>query len=59
MQQWFRYSDSAIEEALHDIPLLRRFVGLDAVEDVMPDESTILRFRYLLEIHELAAVIFS
>lgn len=39
MQQWFGYSDPAMEEALHDIPLLRQFAGLDAFEDVMPDES--------------------
>jgi len=60
MQQWFGYSDPAMEEALHDdIPLLRRFAGLDAFEDVMPDESTILRFRHLLEQHELAVAIFA
>ena len=59
MQQWFGYSDPAMEEALHDIPLLRRFAGLDAFEDVMPDESTILRFRHLLEKHDLAAALFA
>ncbi len=59
MQQWFGYSDPAMEEALQDIPLLRRFAGLDAFEDVMPDESTILRFRHLLEQHDLAAAIFA
>lgn len=59
LQQWFGYSDPAMEEALHDIPLLRQFAGLDAFEDVMPDESTILRFRHLLEEHDLAAAIFA
>ena len=59
MQQWFGYSDPAMEEALHDIPLLRQFAGLDAFEDVMPDESTILRFRHLLEQHELAVALFA
>ena len=59
MQQWFGYSDPAMEEALHDVPLLRRFAGLDAFEDVMPDESTILRFRHLLEQHDLATAIFA
>ncbi len=53
MQQWFNYSDQAMKEALHDIPLLRQFAGLDSFEDVMPDESTILRFRHLLEQNEL------
>jgi len=54
MQQWFGYSDPAMEDALHDVPLLPRFFGLYAFEDVMPDESTILRFRHLLEQNELA-----
>ena len=59
LQQWFGYSDPAMEETLHDVPLLRRFAGLDAFEDAMPDESTILRFRHLLEQHELAALLFA
>lgn len=54
MQHWFGYSDPAMEEALHDIPVLRQFAGLDAFEEVMPDESTILRFRHLLEANKLA-----
>ena len=49
MQQWFAYSDPAMEEALHDIPLVRRFAGLDAAVEGMPDETTILKFRHLLE----------
>ncbi|MBT9519346.1 MAG: IS5 family transposase [Dechloromonas sp.] len=59
MLQWFGYSDPAMEEALHDVPMLRQFAGLDAFEDVMPDESTILRFRHLLEKHDLAVAIFA
>ncbi|MCL2346065.1 MAG: IS5 family transposase [Desulfobulbus sp.] len=59
LQQWFGYSDPAMEEALHDVPLLRQFAGLDAFEDVMPDESTLLRFRHLLEKHDLAVAIFA
>lgn len=55
MQQWFGYADPAMEEALHDIPLLRRFAGLDAGTDTMPDETTILNFRHLLETHGLSA----
>ena len=51
MQQWFAYSDPAMEEALHDFPLLRRFAGLDATVEGMPDETTILKFRHLLERH--------
>jgi IS5 family transposase len=54
MQLWFTYSDPAMEEALHDIPVLRRFAGLDVGEDAMPDETTILKFRHRLERHGLA-----
>ena len=54
MQQWFGLSDPAMEEALHDVPLYREFAGLDAGASRMPDESTILRFRHLLERHELS-----
>ena len=59
MQQWFNYSDAAMEEALHDIPLLRRFAGLDAGSDTLPDETTILNFRHLLQTHRLSARIFA
>jgi IS5 family transposase len=59
MQQWFGYSDPAMEEALHDMPLLREFAGLDAGEDAMPDETTILKFRRLLERHQLAQTLFN
>ncbi len=58
MQQWFGYSDPAMEEALHDMPMLREFAGLDAGEDAMPDETTILKFRRLLETHRLAQSLF-
>jgi IS5 family transposase len=54
MQQWFGLSDPAMEEALHDIPLYREFAGLDAGLSRMPDESTILRFRHVLESHKLS-----
>ena len=54
MQQWFTLSDPAMEEALHDTPLLREFAGLDSWTTRLPDETTILRFRHLLEKHKLA-----
>ena len=54
VQQWFNLSDPAMEEALYDMALFREFVGLDAGEDNLPDESTILRFRHLLETHNLS-----
>jgi IS5 family transposase len=54
MQQWFNLSDPAMEEALHDMPLFREFAGLGGWDGRLPDESTILRFRHLLEQHKLA-----
>ena len=54
MQQWFTLSDQAMEEALHDVPLFRDFAGLGGWDDRLPDETTILRFRHLLEQHDLA-----
>lgn len=53
VQQWFGLSDAAMEEALFDVPLYRTFVGLGLVERI-PDRVSILRFRHLLEEHELA-----
>ena len=57
MQQWFGLSDPAMEEALHDVALYREFAELDNWTTRLPDESTILRFRHLLEKHKLAAQI--
>lgn len=54
LQQWFGHSDPAMEEAVHDVPLYREFIGIDLGADRLPDESTILRFRHLLEQHQLA-----
>ncbi len=54
MQQWFNLSDPAMEEALHDMPLFRDFAGLGGWADRLPDETTILRFRHLLEQKKLA-----
>ena len=54
MQQWFGQSDPAMEESLHDVPLYREFAGLDAGAHRMPDESANLRFRHLLEEHNLS-----
>jgi transposase, IS5 family len=54
MQQWFGLSDPAMEEALHDVPMYREFARLDGAMARLPDETTILRFRHLLEEHKLA-----
>jgi IS5 family transposase len=54
LQQWFNLSDPSMEEALYDTPMFREFTGLDMGEENLPDESTILRFRHLLEKHNLS-----
>ena len=58
MQQWFTLSDPGMEEAFFDIPLYREFARLDEFSR-LPDESTILRFRHLLEEYKLAEQILS
>ena len=54
MQQWFNLSDPAMEEALHDVPAFRDFAGLSHWDEHIPSESSILRFRHLLQRHKLA-----
>jgi IS5 family transposase len=58
LQQWFNLSDPQAEDAIYDSESMRRFVGVELGDDVVPDESTILRFRHLLEQHRLAQGIF-
>ena len=58
MQQWFNLSDPAMEDALYDSESMRRFAGIELIEDAVPDESTILRFRHLLEQHQLTQKLF-
>jgi IS5 family transposase len=53
VQQWFNLSDPGVEEALYESPVLQRFVGVDLGVAPAPDETTILRFRHLLEKHGL------
>lgn len=59
MQQWFNLSDPAMEDALYDSSSMRRFAGIELADDDVPDESTILRFRHLLEQHKLTEAIFA
>ena len=59
VQQWFNLSDPAAEDALYDSESIRRFVGVELGDDVVPDETTILRFRHLLEQHQLTAALFT
>ena len=53
LQQWFNLSDPGVEEALYESPVLRRFVGVDLGVAAPPDETTVCRFRHLLEKHHL------
>ena len=59
VQQWFDLSDPAAEDAIYDSESIRRFVGVELSEDRVPDETTILRFRHLLEKHDLTEAIFA
>ena len=58
LQQWYNLSDPGAEEALYDIQSMRAFAGLELGRDAIPDETTILNFRHLLERHELTKAIF-
>jgi IS5 family transposase len=53
LQQWFNLSDPAVEEALYDSAALRQFAGIDLGCEPVPDETTVCKFRHLLEEHEL------
>lgn len=55
MQQWFNLSDPAMEEALYDSASIRKFAKLSLTRGSIPDETTILNFRHLLEKHDIAA----
>jgi IS5 family transposase len=57
-QQWYALSDPAMEETLYEIPSMRRFAKLGGLDDV-PDETTILNFRRLLEKHDLGRKLFN
>lgn len=58
LQQWFDLSDPAAEDALYDSESMRRFVGVELSEDAVPDETTILHFRHLLQQQRLTERIF-
>jgi IS5 family transposase len=51
LQQWFNLSDPQAEDAIYDSESMRRFAKVELSEDKIPDETTILRFRHLLEQH--------
>jgi IS5 family transposase len=59
LQQWYALSDPGAEEALYDICSMRAFAGLELGRDAIPDETTILNFRHLLERHDLTKAVFA
>jgi len=58
LQQWFNLSDPAVEEALYDSVAMRGFVSIDLGREPVPDETTVCRFRHLLETHDLGRRLF-
>ena len=59
LQQWYTLADEALEDALYDSQALRTFAGLDLSADGVPDATTLLNFRHLLEEHHLTEAIFA
>ena len=58
LQNWFNLSDPAVEEALYDSLSMRSFVGIDLGREGAPDETTVCKFRHLLEQHDLGKQLF-
>jgi IS5 family transposase len=58
LQQWFNLSDPGVEEALYDSAAMRRFAGIDLGHEPVPDETTICKFRHMLEKHDLGRQVF-
>lgn len=55
LQHFFNYSDPSMEEALYEVPIYCKFTDIDLTVDTVPDETTICKFRHLLERHGLAS----
>ncbi|MDW7745648.1 MAG: IS5 family transposase [Pseudomonadota bacterium] len=58
LQQWYALADEALEDAIYDSQAMRDFVGIDLAIESVPDATTLLRFRHLLEKHALTQRIF-
>ncbi len=58
LQQWFGLADEAVEDAIYDSHAMREFVGIDLSRESVPDATTLLKFRRLLEQHQLTAALF-
>ena len=59
LQHWYNLSDPAVEESLYDSQAMRRFVGIDLGREAVPDETTLCKFRHLLERNGLGEQIFA
>jgi transposase, IS5 family len=59
LQQWYALSDPLAEEMLYDSEAMRQFAGIELGDDRIPDETTILNFRHLLEMHKLTEKLFA
>ena len=59
LQNWYALSDPVAEETLYDSEAMRRFAGIELGDDRIPDETTILNFRHMLERHGLTEAIFA
>ena len=58
LQQWYGLADEALEDAVYDSQAMRRFLGISLSTDPVPDATTLLKFRHLLEEKDLCAAIF-
>ena len=58
LQQWFGLADEAVEDAIYDSQAMREFVGIDLARESVPDATTLLKFRRLLEEHKLTVALF-
>jgi IS5 family transposase len=58
LQHWFELSDPAAEEALYESRAMRQFVGIDLGQEPVPDETTICKFRHLMERYNLGDELF-
>jgi IS5 family transposase len=56
---WFNLADEACEDALYDVPVFREFCRIDLGRERVPDATTLLHFRHLLERHDLGAALFA
>jgi IS5 family transposase len=58
LQIWFSLSDEGLEDAIYDIYAFQRFLGINFMEEQVPDATTLLKFRHLLEKHNICEALF-